>query len=31
MDLLRVLLARTDLTRVTVEKPGFRLQLESAE
>jgi oxaloacetate decarboxylase alpha subunit len=31
MDLLRALLARTDLTRITVEKPGFRLHLESAQ
>jgi oxaloacetate decarboxylase alpha subunit len=29
MDLLRQLLARTDLTRVSVEKAGFKLQLES--
>ena len=29
MDLVERLLARTDLTRVTVEKPGFRLELEA--
>jgi oxaloacetate decarboxylase alpha subunit len=29
MDLIRKLLARTDLTRVSVEKAGFRLELES--
>jgi oxaloacetate decarboxylase alpha subunit len=29
MDLLRQLLARTDLTRVSVEKAGFRLELEA--
>lgn len=29
MDLLKGLLARTDLTRISVEKAGFRLELES--
>jgi oxaloacetate decarboxylase alpha subunit len=29
MDLLRQLLARTDLTRVSVEKAGFKLELEA--
>jgi len=29
MDLVERLLARTDLTRITVEKPGFRLELEA--
>ena len=29
MDLIERLLARTDLTRITVEKPGFRLELEA--
>ncbi|HYD23621.1 MAG TPA: biotin carboxyl carrier protein [Croceibacterium sp.] len=29
MDLLRQLLARTDLTRISVEKAGFRLELEA--
>jgi len=29
MDLVERLLARTDLTRVPVEKPGFRLELEA--
>ena len=29
MDLIRQLIARTDMTRVSVEKPGFRLELES--
>jgi len=29
MDLIRKLIARTDLTRVSVEKAGFRLELES--
>ena len=31
MDLLRRLLARTDLTRVSVEKAGFKLELEAGE
>ena len=29
MDLLKALLARTDMTRVSVEKAGFKLLLES--
>ena len=29
MDLLKVLLARTDLTRISVEKAGFKLELEA--
>ena len=29
MDLLKELLARTDLTRISVEKPGFKLELEA--
>jgi oxaloacetate decarboxylase alpha subunit len=29
MDLLRRLLARTDVSRIAVEKPGFRLELEA--
>jgi oxaloacetate decarboxylase alpha subunit len=29
MDLIRQLIARTDLTRVSVEKAGFKLELES--
>lgn len=31
MELLRGLLARTDLTRVSVEKAGFKLELEAGE
>jgi oxaloacetate decarboxylase alpha subunit len=31
MDLLRRVLARTDLTRISVEKAGFRLELEASE
>jgi oxaloacetate decarboxylase alpha subunit len=29
MDLLKDLLARTDLTRISVEKAGFRIELEA--
>jgi oxaloacetate decarboxylase (Na+ extruding) subunit alpha len=29
MDLLKELLARTDLTRISIDKPGFRLELEA--
>jgi oxaloacetate decarboxylase alpha subunit len=29
MDLLKDLLARTDLTRISVEKAGFKLELEA--
>jgi oxaloacetate decarboxylase alpha subunit len=29
MDLIRKLIARTDVTRISVEKAGFKLELES--
>jgi len=31
MDLIRKLIARGDMTRIMVENPGFRLELESYE
>jgi hypothetical protein len=29
MDLIRKLIARRDMTRIAVQKPGFKLELES--